>query len=95
MCFWESETQYLFTGDLVYKGTLFANYPSTDPQSYLTSLEKIAELPAKRVFPGHHSLDVQPENIEQMRDAMQELNRKGLLHHGSGTHNFEDWAIML
>lgn len=95
MCFWESETQYLFTGDLVYKGTLFANYPSTDPQSYLTSLEKIAELPAKRVFPGHHSLDVQPENIEQMQDAMQELNRKGLLHHGSGTHNFEDWAIML
>jgi len=30
-----------------------------------------------------------------MRDAMQGLNATGLLHHGSGTHSFENWAIML
>lgn len=40
LCFWEAERGYLFSGDLVYKGTLFAHYPSTDPQSYLNSLEK-------------------------------------------------------
>ena len=53
MCFWEEARGYLFTGDLVYKDTLFAYYPSTDPDAYLKSLEKIAELPAKRVFPAH------------------------------------------
>ena len=58
LCFWEAERGYLFTGDLVYKDTLFANYPSTDPEAYLASLEKIADLPAKRLFPGHHSLDI-------------------------------------
>ena len=47
MCFWEAEREYLFTGDLVYKDTLFAYYPSTDPTAYLASLEKIAALPAK------------------------------------------------
>jgi len=31
ICFWEKEREYLFTGDLVYKDTLFAYYPSTDP----------------------------------------------------------------
>lgn len=31
MCFWEAERGYLFSGDLVYRGTLFACYPSTDP----------------------------------------------------------------
>ena len=95
LCFWEAEKGYLFTGDLVYKGTLFANYPSTDPQSYLDSLEKIAALPAKRIFPGHHGLDIWPEAVMQMRDAFRALNAEGKLRHGSGTHNYGDWAIAL
>ena len=40
LCFWEEARGYLFTGDLVYRGTLFASYPSTDPEAYLASLEK-------------------------------------------------------
>ena len=95
LCFWEDEKGYLYSGDLVYEGTLFANYPSTDPQSYLTSLEKIADLPIKQLFPGHHSLDVRPELVIQMRDAFGELNEDSKLCHGSGTHNFGDWAIAL
>jgi len=54
MCFWNPQDGYLFTGALVYKGTLFACYPSTDPEAYLSSLEKISALPVKKVFPTHH-----------------------------------------
>lgn len=95
MCFWEKETGYLFTGDLVYKGTLFAYYPSTDPEAYLRSLEKIAALPTLKVFPAHHSLDISPEIIIRMRNALRELKEKGLLHHGSGTFEYGDWAVRL
>lgn len=95
LCFWEAERGYLFTGDLVYKDTLFACYPSTDPQEYLRSLEKVAELPVKRVFPGHHTLDIQPEILIRMRDAFRELSKEGKLHHGSGTYDYEDWAVWL
>lgn len=95
LCFWEAERGYLFTGDLVYKDTLFAYYPSTDPAAYLASLEKIAFLPAKQVFPAHHSLDIKPEIIVRMRDAFRELRAKGLLHHGSGTFDYGDWAVWL
>ena len=95
LCFWEAERGYLFSGDLVYKGTLFANYPSTDPQSYLISLEKIAVLSAKRIFPGHHSLDIHPEIVIRMRDAFRALNVERKLRHGSGTYNYGDWAVML
>ena len=95
LCFWEDEKGYLYSGDLVYEGTLFANYPSTDPQSYLTSLEKIALLPVKQIFPGHYSLDIRPELVTQMRDAFRGLNEDEKLYHGSGTHNFGDWAIAL
>ena len=73
LCFWEDEKGYLYSGDLVYEGTLFANYPSTDPQSYMTSLEKIAVLPIKRIFPGHHSLNICPELVVKMRDAFRNI----------------------
>jgi glyoxylase-like metal-dependent hydrolase (beta-lactamase superfamily II) len=95
LCFWDLERGYLFTGDLVYKDTLFAYYPSTDPQAYLDSLEKISSLPVKRVFPGHHSLDIKPEILIRMRNALRELKINGKLHHGSGTFNYGDWAIWL
>ncbi|MEG0470385.1 MAG: MBL fold metallo-hydrolase [Longicatena sp.] len=95
LCFWERNTGYLFTGDLVYKDTLFANYPSTDPQEYLVSLKRILALPTKRIFPGHHSLDIQPEILHRIKEELESLNIDGKLHHGSGIFNFGDWGISL
>lgn len=95
MCFYEAERGYLFTGDLVYKDTLFAYYPSTDPEAYLVSLENVAALETKRVFPAHHTLDIQPEILTRMRNAFRQLNAEDKLHHGSGTFNYGDWAVWL
>ncbi|MEH0018455.1 MAG: MBL fold metallo-hydrolase [Desulfobacter sp.] len=95
MCFWEKDRGYLFTGDLVYKDTLFAYFPSTDPEAYLSSLENVSALPVKQVFPGHHTLNIQPEILVRMRDAFQQLKADGKLHHGSGTFDYGDWAVWL
>ncbi|WP_339133274.1 MAG: MBL fold metallo-hydrolase [Candidatus Electrothrix sp. GW3-4] len=95
ICFWEKERGYLFTGDLVYKDTLFAFFPSTDPEAYLNSLKRISALPVKHVFPSHHTLDIQPEILGRMRDAFRQLKAEGKLHHGSGTYDYGDWAIWL
>lgn len=94
LCFWEEERGYLFSGDLVYEGTLFANYPSTDPEGYLHSLEKVATLPGKRVLPGHHSLDISPDLPLEIKSAFQKLQAEGKLRHGSGTHTYGSWAVM-
>lgn len=95
MCFWENERGYLFTGDLVYKDTLFAYYPSTDPEAYLNSLERVSALPVKQVFPAHHTLNVKPEILVRMCDAFRQLQAEGKLHHGSGTFDYGDWAVWL
>lgn len=95
LCFWEKERGYVFTGDLIYKDTLFAYYPSTDPEAYLQSLETIAALPSKRLFPAHHSLDIQPEIAIRMRNAFRELKAQGNLRHGAGSFDFGDWAVWL
>jgi glyoxylase-like metal-dependent hydrolase (beta-lactamase superfamily II) len=95
MCFYEKSRGYLFTGDLVYKDTLLAYYPSTDPEAYLASLEKISKLPVKRVFPAHHTLDIQPEILIRIRNEFRQLKESGKLHHGSGTFDYGDWAVWL
>lgn len=95
LCFWEQSTGYLFTGDLVYKGMLLAFYPSTDPAAYLSSLEKIAALPVKKIFPAHHSLYIQPEILIRMQNAFRQLKANGLLHHGSGKFTYGDWSVWL
>lgn len=95
MCFYEKEKGRLFTGDLVYKDTLFAYYPSTDPEAYLQSIERIAALPVKQIFPAHHSLDIQPEILLRMKVAFQQLKQEGKLHHGSGTFSYGDFSIWI
>lgn len=95
MCFYEEKSEFLFTGDLVYKGELLAYFPSTDPKVYLASLEKISELKVKRVFPAHHSLAIYPEIIVRMRDALRELQSEGKLIHSNITYDFGDWSIAL
>ena len=95
MCFYEQERGFLFTGDLVYKDTLFAYYPSTDPEAYLKSIERIAALVVKQVFPAHHSLDIQPEILNRMQKAFWQLKTEGKLHHGSGTFEYGDFAIWI
>lgn len=95
LCFLEKDRGYLYTGDLVYKDTLFAYYPSTDPEAYLASLERIAALPVKKVFPAHHTLDIQPEILIRMRNTFRQLKADGKLHHGSGTFDYGDWAVWL
>lgn len=95
MCFWEKNSGYLYTGDLVYKDTLLAFFPSTDPEAYLNSLAHVSALPVKHVFPAHHTLNIQPEILARMRDAFQQLQDEGKLNHGSGTFDYGDWAVWL
>lgn len=63
--------------------------------AYLASLEKIAALPAKKVFPAHHSLDIKPEIINRMENDYRQLKDTGKLYHGSGTFDYGDWAVWL
>lgn len=64
-------------------------------EAYLASLEKIAALPVKKVFPAHHSLEIQPDILIRMREALRRLKAEGKLHHGSGAFDYGDWGIRL
>ena len=77
------------------KDILLAYYPSTDPEAYLDSLEKVAALPVKKVFSAHHSLDIKSEILIRMREAFRNLKVDAKLHHVSGTFNYGNWRVWL
>lgn len=95
ICLWEAERGWLFTGDIVYKSMIYADYPTTDPSALLRSIERLATLPVKKIFPGHHSTNIKVDIIQEMRDKLRELEANGLLRHGGGTFDFGDWGIRL
>lgn len=95
LCFWEEGKGRLYAGDLAYRGLLAAWFPSTDPEAYLRSLERVCMLPVKELFPGHHALDVRPEFLFRMRDTFRHLKARGQLCHGSGTFDCGDWSVRL
>ena len=94
-CFYEPERGYLFSGDLVYAGCLDAFYPTTDPLLFWRSLRRIKELPVSRLFPGHHRLDIPPEQTARTEAAFASIAAAGRLRQGEGIFEFDGFQIHL
>ncbi len=96
LCFFDPEQGYLFTGDLLYQGTLYAFYPSTDPVAYAASIARLAAMQGVcRLLPGHNELDVPVALLGRANTAFGQLREHGLLCHGSGMHDFGRLKIKL
>ena len=92
-CFYELENQYLYSGDLVYKGCLDAFYPTTDPYLFLQSIRHLNSLSINRVFPGHHQLAISASLIGKIETALSKLEENGKLQQGSGIYDFGDFQL--
>lgn len=93
VCLWEPRRGYLFSGDLIYEGMLDAFYPSTDPLLFMRSVMRVEALPVKRIFPGHHRLNISPQLIGRISDAFRFLLGRGELYRGAGIFSFGDFGI--
>lgn len=92
-CFYESEQNYLYSGDLIYKGCLDAFYPTTDPQLFFQSIKKVREFKIDRVLPGHHQLDIPVSLIADIEAGFSQLEETGKLKQGNGLFEFRDFQI--
>ena len=82
--------------DLLYKGTLFAFFPSTNPLQFAQSIYKIAQLDkVSRILPGHHQLEISDKFLDKAKSSFEKLEKEDLLYQGSGLHDFGDLKIKL
>ncbi len=94
-CFYEADRRYLYTGDLLYAGCLDAFYPTTNPEAFCQSVQRIRALPVQRLLPGHHQLHFPLSLTDAVGDAFLRLKAEGKLHTGSGVHDFGTFQIHL
>jgi glyoxylase-like metal-dependent hydrolase (beta-lactamase superfamily II) len=87
IAFWLAEDRVLFTGDLILgQGSSMVTYPEGDVAAYLRSLERVAALEPRMLFPGHWDpVTEAPGKIEEYRrhrlereaQIVEELRRGG------------------
>lgn len=64
LCFLLEEDGTLFTGDHILGfGTTVIAHPDGNMREYLSSLERVREIPARRLFPGHGPVVEEPERV--------------------------------
>ena len=87
VCLFERRSGALVTGDIVYRGTIYAHYPSTDPQALYRSYCQLSQLEGVRsILPGHNDSCLSPDILEEGLRLLESIRAKGQLHHGTGEH---------
>ena len=94
-CFYEPERRYLYSGDLIYCGTLDAFYPTTDPMLFWRSVQSLHSLEIRRILPGHHQLSVSIDLIQRVDQAFYRLFEAGKGREGGGVFDFGEFQIHL
>lgn len=95
ICLYELERNYLYSGDLIYKGILYAFYPTTDPTEFMKSVQKIRELNIEKILPGHHKLNIPTDLINEIDDGFTEIFNSGKLKQGNGIFKFKNFQIYI
>lgn len=94
-CFYEPERNYLFSGDLIYKGCLYAFYPTTDPLLFYESVKRVQKYKIARILPGHHQLSIPVSMIDKIEAGFAQIKRMGKLKQGNGLFKFGDFQIQI
>ena len=86
---------YLFTGDLLYDETpVYAFFPTTNPVDLVQSLEKIADIPnVTKIYGGHNTIGLDAKILEEVKNAVEELNAKDAVKFGTGIHKFKGFSV--
>ena len=92
-CFFEPEREYLYSGDLIYRGCLDAFYPTTDPKLFRQSVRKVQQLEINRILPAHHQLTIPVDIVNRIVKAFDSLEDSKQLKQGGGIFDFEDFQI--
>jgi glyoxylase-like metal-dependent hydrolase (beta-lactamase superfamily II) len=87
LCFWLEGDRALFTGDLILgRGSSMVTYPEGDVAAYLRSLERVAALRPRLLFPGHWDPvedamakieEYRAHRLEREAQVLAEVRRRG------------------
>ena len=84
---YEKSLNAVVTGDLLYKGTIYGNYPSTDPQKLYKSYSLLKSYKPKWIYPGHNDYKINGSLLSEGFELLDKLKSMNKLKHGTGSHH--------
>lgn len=89
VCFWDAAARELYAGDMVLLQTavLIPGGRGGNMRAYLASLERMAVLGARRIYPGHGPVIDDPDSVIRLYDRASPGQRgpdRGLSRRGAG-----------
>lgn len=97
VCLFEREKGDIYVGDLLYEGTLYCNYESTNPRDYYMSIKKLYNMRAKikRIFCGHNKPLISNKDLQDAMFLMDTIKTENKLKHGSGVHKYNNVEVII
>jgi glyoxylase-like metal-dependent hydrolase (beta-lactamase superfamily II) len=80
ICLWEEDRGFLFSGDTLYDGPIYAHLPHSNFDDYLQSLSMLCSHVPKinKVFPSHGPTPLEPMIILKIAQAFQQVSQGGV-----------------
>lgn len=76
ICIWDEQRSWLFTGDTCCQGHILLNLSyAADVRTYLSSIQKLLQIPFQITWPAHHNLPVEREILQEFEEAAAMLLR--------------------
>lgn len=94
VCLYDNSNNILFSGDILYEGTIYCHYESTNPKDLFESIKHIKNLEIKRILSGHYN-DPNIRIISDLYEIMVGFENEKLLHHGGGLRCKESICLQL
>lgn len=92
---YEVEKQLLIAGDIVYTGTIYCHFESTDPEDLLASYENLLELEIEDIYTGHYEVPLKSDLLEDLRKILLDFKLEDKLNHGSGLKTYNNVSVLL
>jgi glyoxylase-like metal-dependent hydrolase (beta-lactamase superfamily II) len=95
LSFLEKTHGLLVTGDLIYRGVIYANYSSTDPLSVYNSIRRLSKIQGDiTILPGHNDVKLDRSILDQAMTTLEDVAKDGKLVHGSGLHKGQEISFL-
>ncbi len=95
ICIYDFNNNFLFSGDLLYRGTLLAHYKSSDPVLFYESIKKLSTIEIRLIFPGHNQSPLEKKFLLNVFDKLNYLNKNGNLKRGFGLIKYDHFKIRI
>ncbi|MFX0124745.1 MAG: MBL fold metallo-hydrolase [Candidatus Hodarchaeota archaeon] len=100
ICLWNNDLGYLFTGDVIYPGPLYAHLPGSNLQEYIESIKKLKKIlnSVEILFPAHNQTPLDRSFLEEVIEGFENIESESadlVEYETHSCYNFSRFQVLI